>query len=130
MIEPLCEADFLPCAYGFRPPRSAHQAHRLIKETVNRGANWVVDGDSVRYFDTIDQQRLLVLVRQRISDRRVRRLLRAWLSAGVLTADGYEPSEQGTPQGGVISPLRSNIYLHVLDQQWQQRFAHLGRLVR
>ncbi|MEW6248957.1 MAG: group II intron reverse transcriptase/maturase [Nitrospirota bacterium] len=130
VTEPLFEADFLPCSYGFRPGRTAHQAHRLIKETINRGHNWVVDGDIVRYFDTIDQARLLALVRQRISDRRVLRLLQAWLTAGVLTAAGYEPSEQGTPQGGVISPLLSNIYLHVLDQQWQQRWAHLGVLVR
>lgn len=130
VIEPLFEAEFLPCSYGFRPGRRAHQAHRLIKETVNRGSHWVVDGDIVRYFDTIDQARLLALVRQRISDRRLLGLLRRWLKAGVLTADGAEPSEQGTPQGGVISPLLSNIYLHVLDQQWQQCFAHLGMLVR
>ncbi|WP_447973807.1 reverse transcriptase domain-containing protein [Nitrospira sp. Kam-Ns4a] len=130
VIEPRFEAEFLPCSSGFRPGRHAHQAHRLSNETVNRGSHGVVDGDIVRSFETIDQTRLLALVRQRISDRRVLRLLRAWLKAGVFAADGDEPSEQGTPQGGVISPLLSNIYLHVLDQQWPQRFAPLGMLVR
>lgn len=130
VIDPLFEADFLPCSYGFRVGRSAQQAHRLITQTINRGHNWVIDGDIARYFDTIDHGRLRALVRQRVSDRRVLRLVRAWLKAGVLTAGGHEPTEQGTPQGGVISPLLSNIYLHVLDQHWQQHSAHLGTLVR
>jgi RNA-directed DNA polymerase len=130
VIEPLFEAACLPGSSGVRPGRRAHQAHRMIRETVNRGSNGVGDGDLVRDFDTLEQARLLALVRPRISDRRRLGLLRRWLKAGVLTADGDEPSEPGTPQGGVISPRRSTISRHGLDQPWPPRGAQLGVLVR
>jgi group II intron reverse transcriptase/maturase len=104
--------------------------HQVIRTTINQGYNWVVDGDIAQYFDTIDHAHLLRLVRQRISDRRVLRLIRAWLQDGVLTKQGWVPSERGTPQGGVLSPVLANIYLHEVDRQWHQQYVHLGRLLR
>lgn len=130
VVEPLFEADFLDCSYGFRPKRSAHQAHREIKQTINRGFNWVVDGDIQKYFDSIDHQKLMILVRLRISDRGVLKLIQMWLKAGVMRDRRIESTEEGVPQGGVISPLLSNIYLHYLDRQWQRQHGEFGRLIR
>ncbi len=130
LIEPIFEADFLPCSYGFRPKRNATQALEAIRENGNRGYNFVVDADIRRYFDSIDQEKLMILLRERISDRRVLKLIRKWLKAGVMVDGTVEATLAGTPQGGVISPLLANIYLHVLDRAWQRRFSHLGILVR
>lgn len=105
VIEPLFEADFLDCSYGFRPKRSAHQAHREIRETINRGNNQVVDGDIEKYFDSIDHRKLMDLLRQRVSDREVLRLIQRWLRAGVMKEGRIEPTEEGVPQGGPLSPL-------------------------
>jgi RNA-directed DNA polymerase len=125
VIEPLGAAACLPGSSGVRPGRRAHQAHRMIRETVNRGSNGVGDGDLVRDFDTLEQTRLLALVRPRISDRRRLGLRRRWL-----TADGDEPSEPERPQGGVIAPRLSTISRHGLDQPWPPRGAQLGVLGR
>ena len=130
VLEPIFEADFRSSSYGFRPKRSATQALETLRVRGARGGNHVLDADIRDYFGSIDHAKLLVLVEQRISDRRVLKLLRQWLAAGVMDAGQWTSTMAGTPQGGVISPLLSNIYLHVLDRVWEDRCAHLGTLVR
>ena len=131
VIEPLFEADFQPCSYGFRPKRSALQAMDRIFEVADKGgALWVIDADIKDYFGSISHDKLLLLVEQRITDRKVLKLIKGWLKAGVLEAGQYSESKLGAPQGGVISPLLSNIYLNYFDVYWNKRFGHLGELVR
>jgi RNA-directed DNA polymerase len=130
VLEPIFEADFRASSYGFRPKRSATQALETLRVQGARGGNHVLDADIRDYFGSIDQAKLLKLVSLRVSDRRVLKLLRQWLAAGVMEEGRWSATPTGTPQGGVISPLLSNIYLHILDRVWEDRCAHLGTLVR
>lgn len=121
VLEPIFETDFAEHSYGFRPGRGAKDALRRVDTLLKAGHVWVVDADLKSYFDTIPHDRLLALVTERVADGRVLALVERFLRAGVLEeAQGWQPTERGTPQGGVISPLLANLYLHPLDQQMEK----------
>ncbi|MFQ5381836.1 MAG: group II intron reverse transcriptase/maturase [Dehalococcoidia bacterium] len=128
VIEPIFEADFLPTSFGFRPRKAAHDALQVLLEEAFRGRRWVVETDIASCFEAIPHERLMAAIEERISDRHLLKLLRALLRAGVLEEGTVRHSESGTPQGGVISPLLANVYLHRLDRAWQTRGT--GVLVR
>jgi RNA-directed DNA polymerase len=130
VLEPIFEPDFRGGSFGFRPRRSAHDALDAIKREVMRGRRWVIDADIRGFFDALDPQILDSLLRERISDRRVLKLLRSWLRVGVLEGETLLRPEVGSPQGSPISPLLANVYLNALDRAWEDRHGGLGVLVR
>jgi len=128
VIEPIFEADMLGCSFGFRPKRSAHDALQVLIDEAWGGRRWVLESDIANCFEAIPHSQLMLAVEERIVDRHVLKLLRAMLRAGVMQDGAIRRSVTGTPQGGVISPLLCNVYLHRLDRQWARR-GH-GVLVR
>ena len=128
ILTPIYEAEFLGFSYGFRPKRNQHQALDALAFGIGRRRiNWVLDCDVQSFFDKVNQSWLIRFVEHRIGDRRIIRLIAKWLTAGVLEGGHVIATEEGTPQGAVISPLLANIYLHyVYDlwvHQWRQRHA-------
>lgn len=119
LLEPLYEQDFVECSYGFRPGRSAHQALRTVSQGImEQGGRWVLDVDIRKYFDSIPFAELRTILGQRVTDGVVRKMIDKWLKAGVLDDGRLYYPETGTPQGGVLSPLLSNIYLHQVLDRW------------
>lgn len=130
VCEPIFEADFADCSYGFRPQRGAHDALETIRVEVNKGREWVVDADIQACFDQIDHDALIGAVERRVCDRDLVKLMRAWLRAGTVEGGVVSDVGAGTPQGSPISPLLANIALHALDEAWQAHGQQLGVLVR
>jgi RNA-directed DNA polymerase len=128
VIEPIFEADFQPSSFGFRPRRAAHDALQVLIDECWRGTRWVVETDIASCFEEIPHDRLMQAIEDRICDRKLLRLLRALLRAGVMEQGAVRRSDTGTPQGGVISPLLANVDLDRLDREWQARGC--GTLVR
>jgi RNA-directed DNA polymerase len=128
VIEPIFEADMLECSFGFRPRRSAHDALQVLIDEAWDGMRWVAESDVSNCFEAIPHDRLMTAIEERIVDRHVLKLLRALLRAGVMQDGALRRGVTGTPQGGVISPVLCNVYLHRLDRQWTAR-GH-GVLVR
>lgn len=127
IVEPIFEAKFLDCSFGFRPNRSAHMALENIRKDLLDGYVYVIDADLKSYFDTIPQDKLLSLVREEIVDGSLIQLLQSFLKAGVMEGGTFYLNEKGTPQGGVISPLLANIYLHPLDELMTERGHRITR---
>jgi len=130
VIEPIFEANFCDTSYGFRPRKSGHDAVDDVAYTLNKGYTEVIDADISKYFDTIPHSNLMATVAERISDGAMLRLIRMWLKAPVMEMDkdgtkrnigGGKGNRKGTPQGGVVSPLLANLYLHLLDRIWERR---------
>ncbi len=122
VLEAIYEQSFLDCSYGFRPGRSAHQALRLVQsQTVKMAGRWVLEIDIRKFFDTLDHRQLRDIVRKRVRDGVLLRLISKWLNAGVMEDGAIEYPEAGTPQGGVISPLLANIYLNEVLGEWFAR---------
>jgi RNA-directed DNA polymerase len=119
VLEAVYEQDFLPCSYGFRPARSAHDALRKLQGVIVwQGEHWVLDVDIRKYFDSIPHHHLRELLDQRVTDGVIRRMIDKWLKAGVLEDGLLRRTLEGSPQGGVISPMLSNIYLHHVLDEW------------
>ncbi|HVD00387.1 MAG TPA: group II intron reverse transcriptase/maturase [Candidatus Dormibacteraeota bacterium] len=127
VLEPIFEAEFKPCSYGFRPGRRAHDAIAEIHYFTSRSYEWVVEGDIKACFDEIDHSALMDRMRERVGDKRVLGLVKAFLKSGILGEDGAErDTNTGTPQGGILSPLLSNIALSVLDEHFAEAWAKVS----
>jgi RNA-directed DNA polymerase len=127
VLEPIFEADMLDCSFGFRPRRAAHDALQVVVDQSWRGRRWVVETDIADCFSAIPHAGLMSAVKERICDRRLLKLLGAFLHAGVLEDGSVRRPVSGTPQGGVISPVLCNVYLHRLDRAWRSAYGTLVR---
>ena len=127
ILERHFENVFCDCSYGFRPNRSTEDAVKKVEEYKEQGYNWVLDADVKSYFDTIDHEILMELIAEEVSDGWILDIIRSWLTIGVMTEQGREETTEGTPQGGVISPLLANIYLHYFDKKMTRRGYKLVR---
>jgi RNA-directed DNA polymerase len=127
VLEPVFDADFLPCSFGFRPRRAAHDGLQVLLDESFQGSYWVVETDVADCFGSIPHSGLMSAVEERISDRRLLALLRAFLRAGVMEQGSVRRPVTGTPQGGVVSPLLANVYLHRLDRAWRGAYGTLVR---
>ena len=127
ILEPIFEAKFLDCSFGFRPERSAHMALKKIRKDLMDGYLYVIDADIKSYFDTIPHDKMINEVREEVTDGSVLSLLESFLEAGIMEGGSFQLSQTGTPQGGVISPLLANIYLHRLDEQMTERGHRITR---
>ena len=122
VLEAVYEQDFLPCSYGFRPGRNQHQCLEALRDAARKMAGgWVLEVDIRKFFDTIPRQRLLEVLRQRVQDGVILKLVAKWLHAGVMEGGSTTYPEAGTPQGGVISPLLANVYLHEVIDTWFEK---------
>ena len=120
VLEPIFEADFTESSYGFRPKKSAHDAVREIYKYLNWGCEEIYDVDLEKYFDTVEHWKLMRLLARRISDGKILHVIKQWLSCGYVEDNQHRQSKRGTPQGGVISPLLANIYLHPVDKAFER----------
>src|SRR6266480_3157203 len=127
VLEPVFEADFLPCSFGFRPGRSAHDALQVLIDECWRGRRWVVESDIADCFTAIPHEELMHAVQERICDQPILKLVRAMLRAGVMEDGQLRRPATGTPQGGVLSPVLCNVYLHRLDRAWDEQDGVLVR---
>lgn len=127
VLEPIFEADLLPCSFGFRPRRAAHDALQVLLDASFRGQRWVVETDIANCFEAIPHDRLMQTVEERVCDQGVLKLLRAILRAGVMVDGSVRRAVTGTPQGGVISPLLANVALHRIDRAWRGSYGTLVR---
>src|SRR2546428_10444932 len=134
ILEPIWEADFSVHSYGFRPNRSTYDAISYIGNrltgTSGKSYQWVIEGDITSYFDTIPHRRLIKAIKKRVADRDIRDLLWKFLRAGVMYQDKFCETLTGTPQGGIISPLLANIYLHELDKYMESKYLNLTKVQR
>jgi len=116
VIEQVFEMKFMDCSYGFRPEKNAHQAIEQIRNYLQQGFTWIIDADIKSFFDSVDHSLLMSCVAEEISDGKVLGLIEEWLKAGVMAEGNIKETNKGTPQGGVISPLLANVYLHEMDK--------------
>lgn len=121
VLQPLFDPGFSESSYGFRPKRSAHQAVRQVRQTIDSGCKWVVDVDLSKFFDRVDHDLLMSRIARKVKDKRVLRLIGCYLRAGVLVNGDIHPTTQGVPQGGPLSPLLANIMLDDFDKELEQR---------